>query len=186
MKLLAFALIGGLGAAVGAVVLIFALIVTGSPSACVDRPLAASEAESEALDAGWRAFGQRAAAGPAQITISELQATSRGVKYVDDKDVPVEELQVHFCPDGVAEATGKIDVAGISTKVVVSGTLDLSGDQPRIEIDTVKAGNLPSFIAKPVVNLIISTGDFRTLDLDENLTNVQFSDAIVVVDGGSR
>src|SRR3989304_3918379 len=89
------------------------------------------------------------AGGRGGLGVSELQATSGGVAFLDGGDVPVDELQVCFCPDGSAEASGKIDVAGLSAKIVVKGTLDLSGDKPRIEIESVRAGSLPSAAPNP-------------------------------------
>ena len=79
--------------------------------------------------------------------------------------------------------TWKIDVAGLSTKIVVKGTLDLSGAKPRIEIESVRAGSLPSAVAKPAVDLILDTGNVRTLDLDVNLTAIEFSDGQATLSG---
>ncbi len=86
----------------------------------------------------------------------------------------VDDLQVYFCPSGVAEASGKIKVAGLKSKVVV----------PRIQIDEVRAGNLPSFIAKPAVDAILNTGNFRTLDLNEKLISIQYTDGKATITGG--
>ena len=73
---------------------------------------------------------------------------------------------------------------GIKSKVVVRGTLDLSGSKPQIQIDSVRAGNLPSSVAKPAVDLILNTGNLRTLDLDEHLISIQFTDGTATVGGG--
>ncbi len=167
----------------GAVIVAAALIFTGSPSACVDRVVPTSAAASQELKTAWKQFGAQAATGPATIAVSETQATSRGVEYVDDKSAPVDELQVYFCAAGYGEASGKLSVLGIKSKVVVRGTLDLSGAKPQIQIDSVRAGNLPSFVAKPAVDLILNTGNLRTLDLDEHLTSIQFSDGNATVHG---
>jgi len=159
------------------------LAFTGSPDACVVRVTDSSSAASNELKAAWRTFESQSARGSATLTISEAQATSRGVEHLDEKDVPVDDLQVYFCPDGYAEASGKIDAAGLKAKVIVRGTLDLSGDKPRIEIDSVRAGNLPSFVAKPAVDVILDTGNFRTLDVDVNLTTIEFTDGTARVTG---
>jgi len=98
--------------------------------------------------------------------------------------VAVDDLQVYFCPSGVAEASGKIKVAGLKSKVVVRGTLDLSGAKPKIQIDEVRAGNLPSSIAKPAVDAILNTGNFRTLDLNEKLISIQYTDGKATITGG--
>jgi hypothetical protein len=176
--------IAGIAAAVGGIIVIGVMVFTGSPAACVDREVPVSAAASQELRSAWNAFGAQAARGPASITITETQATSRGVDYVEEKDAPVEDLQVYFCPGGYGEASGRISVLGAKAKVIVRGTLDLSGPSPRIQIDSVRAGNLPSFIAKPAVDLILNTGDLRTLDIDEHLTGIQFGDGTANVQGG--
>jgi hypothetical protein len=176
--------IASIAAALGALIVMVALVFTGSPSACVDRAVPVSPAASQQLRAAWRNFGQQTAREPASITITETQATSRGVDYIEEKDAPVEELQVYFCPGGYAEASGKISILGAKTKVVVRGTLDLSGSQPEIQIDSVRAGNLPSVIAKPAVDVVLNTGNLRTLDLKEHLTSIQFTDGAATVQGG--
>jgi hypothetical protein len=166
------------------VIIAAALAFTGEPDACVDRVSAPSAAAADGLDTAWRAFKQRAASGQATIQITELQATSRGVEYVEEKDVPVDELQVYFCPDGTAEAAGKVSIAGLKSKVVVAGTLDLSGKEPRIQIDSLRAGSLPSAVAKPVIDLILNTGDFRTLRVGVKLLSIRFADGSATVAGG--
>ena len=158
LKAVATLLFGGLAVVVILVVIGAVLAFSGSPEPCIDRESVPSTAASDELDAAWRAFRARAAAGPAELRVSELQATSRGVAYLDEKDVPVDRLQVYFCPDGSAEASGEIDVAGLSAKVVVKG-------------------------AKPAVDLILDTGNVRTLDLDVNLTAIEFSDGQATLSG---
>jgi hypothetical protein len=184
IRVVVILVIGAVGAAVGGLVVGGVLIFTGSPSACVDRVVPISRAESESLKREWDAFAAQSRRAQATITISEAQATSRGVEYIEEKDVPVEDLQVYFCPAGYGEASGKIKVLGLTTKVVVRGTLDLSGDKPRIQIDSVRAGNLPSAVAKPAVDLILDTGNFRTLDIDEHLLRIEYGDGIARVTGG--
>src|SRR3972149_2889968 len=133
LKAVATLLFGGLAVVVILVVIGAVLAFSGSPEPCIDRESVPSTAASDELDAARRAFRARAAA------------------CLDEKDVPVDRLQVYFCPDGSAEASGEIDVAGLSAKVVVKGTLDLSGDKPRIEIESVRAGSLPRAVAQPAV-----------------------------------
>jgi hypothetical protein len=171
-------------ALIGAVVIGTVLVLTGNPSACVDRQVPVSAAESQRLKAEWDQFSAASRQGNATILITESEATSRGVEYVDEKDAPVEDLQVYFCPGGYAEASGKVKAVGISAKVIVRGTLDLSGDQPQIQVDEIRAGNLPSAVAKPAVNFVLDRADFKTLDLDEHLTSISYADGTATVAGG--
>jgi hypothetical protein len=157
------------------------LAFTGEPAACVNRTVTPSTDASAALRAAWADFGRRAAANRDSLEVTEEQATSRAVQYLDEHDVPVEGLQIYFCPDGHAEAVGEIDVAGLKSKVVVEGTLDLSGSDPTIQIDEIRAGNLPNSVAKPAVDFLMDRGDFRTLRLRENLIVLVFTDGVATV-----
>ncbi|MFQ5382365.1 MAG: hypothetical protein ACE5EF_12210, partial [Dehalococcoidia bacterium] len=112
------------------------------------------------------------------------EVTSRGIEYVDEKSLPVKDLQVYFCPDGHAEAAGLIEVMGLDSNVIVEGTLDLSGDKPRLKVDRVRAGNLPSAVGTRAVNLILDRGDARTLQLEPRITSINYADAVAVMEGG--
>ncbi len=169
-------ILGGLVVLIGLVIAGAALIFTGSPAACADRVITPDAASSRQLRAQWRDYGQQAARGPAEVTFTEQQVTSRGVEYVGEKNVSVEELQVYFCPDGTAEASGKIEVLGMKAKVVLRGTLDISGDRPRIQIHGARAGNLPAAIAKPAVDLILDTDNLRALNIKEPIGSITYSD----------
>ncbi|MCZ7578211.1 MAG: hypothetical protein M5U18_14575 [Dehalococcoidia bacterium] len=83
------------------------------------------------------------------MQFSEAEVTSRGVAYVEERDVPIKDLQIYFCPDGTAEAKGKVNVLGRDVSVLARGTLDVSGGQNRIVVDELKAGNLPPGSAQP-------------------------------------
>ena len=172
------------GAAAGAAIFIPVLIFTGSPAACVDRHTDYSAAASQELRVAWDAFSRQITTASGSLSITEAQATSRAIEYVEEQGVPIEELQLYFCPGGTAEASGKLSVLGRKATVVISGTIDLSGERPRIHVDSIRAGNLPSAAAVPVVNLVLDTGDFRTLDLDEPLRSISFVDETATVTGG--
>ena len=103
------------------------------------------------------------------------------MEYVTAKNAPVDDLQVYFCPNGTAEAAGTLSVAGIKSKVVAQGTLDLSGEKPRIQIDEIRAGNLPSAVAKPAIELVLNTGNLRTLDLGAPIKSITYSDGRVTI-----
>jgi hypothetical protein len=174
-------ILAGIGVLIGATLVGAVLAFTGSPAACADRVITPSAAASNELRTAWRQYGQQAASGNAQVTFTEVQVTSRGVEYIDQKDVPVDGLQVYFCGEGYAEASGEVSILGLKSKVVVRGTLDLTGDQPRIQIDEVNAGNLPSAVAKPVIDAILDTGNFRTLDIDEPIGRLTYTEGSVTV-----
>jgi hypothetical protein len=166
--------IGGL---VGIVLVGGLLAFTGAPTACAARSVQPTAAASQELRTNWNNLKARGGPG----TFTELQATSRGVEYINEKGAPVDDLQVYFCPGGYAEASGKVSILGLKSKVVVRGTLDVSGSQPQIVIQEVRAGNLPSAVAKPVVDAILNTGNLKTLDLGARIAPLQFSDGVVTV-----
>jgi hypothetical protein len=170
-------ILGGLGTIIGLILVGAILIFTGSPTPCAARSIVPTSAASQELRANWRALAQRGGTG----SFTELQATSRGVDYINEKDAPVEDLQVYFCPQGYAEASGKVKILGMKSTVVVRGTLDLSGPQPQIDIQQVRAGNLPSAAARPVVNAILNAGNLKTLDINERITQLVYTDGQVAV-----
>jgi hypothetical protein len=171
----------GVGAAIVGGVLIF----TGSPSPCSDRDIVPSTAASQQLRAEWDAFEDQAAAGGAQITFTEVGVTSRGVEYIDEKDIPLEDLQVHFCPDGLGEATGTIKTPGPDIKVLLRGTLDLSGAKPRIDVQTIKAGNFPGFGTTWILDNVIKKSNADILDIKVPLTRLEISDGSATLTGGA-
>ena len=170
-------ILGAFGTVIGLIFIGGILIFTGSPQPCAARNIQYSAAASQELRTQFKALAVRGGTG----NFNETQATSRGIDYINEKDAPVEELQVYFCPQGYAEASGKVKVLGLKTKVVVRGTLDLSGPQPVIDIQSVRAGNLPSAAARPVVNAILNVGNLKTLDIDERITQLVYTDGQVAV-----
>lgn len=164
------------GLAGGLAVLIGILIATGDPAACVDRRSAVSQDAVDSLQAKWDDFK---AAGPgAAMAITEPEATSRGVAYLEERDVPIKDLQVYFCPDGMAEAKGKVNVLGRDVSIVVRGYLDVSGGQNRIVVDELKAGNLPPWLGTAVVNQVIDRNNVRDLPLGLTLSSSTSTDGV--------
>jgi len=171
------------GAIIGSVLIGAILVFTGKPSPCVDRFIPVSAAASARTDDKWDAFKAQAASGNATVTYTEIEITSRGVAYLDEKDVPLSDLQVFFCPRGYAEATGTIRGLGRDINVLVRGTLDLSGTKPRIHIMSVRAGNLPAFVATRLVNQVLDRSDVKTLNLSVPLKSVAIADGTATLTG---
>ncbi|MBK7327958.1 MAG: hypothetical protein IPI85_02345 [Dehalococcoidia bacterium] len=172
--MIAIATLGGL--VIGAIVMGAVLIFTGTPEACADRTIPVSTAAAQQSRTLWKEFKASAATGPASVTFSETHITSRGVEWVEEKDAPVEDLQVYLCPSGYGEATGTVSYLGRDIKVLARGTLDLSGDRPRIEVKSVEAGNLPSAVGTRIVNAILNTNDLKTLDLSVTPDTIKIVD----------
>jgi hypothetical protein len=182
--------LGGLGTLLGALLVgLFLLFRDTIPAACADHQIAPSDAASDELRAKWREFGQKAAVRPETINITEVQATSLGA---DKTGAQVKNLKVYFCDEGYGEATGTVEIARRDVNVVVRGTLDWNRPKPRIEIMSVRAGSLPDriadWVARPIVDRVLDTGNLRTLDIDERsrLTSIEFGDGTATVRGGPR
>ena len=174
------------GVGLGASLVGAALIFTGNPSPCVDRAIEPSTAASQALRDQWDAFEAEAAGGSATIAFDEVGVTSRGVEYIDEKDLPLEDLQVHFCPDGLGEALGTINTPGPDIHVVMRGTLDLSGEKPRIDVREIKAGNLPGLFGGTdwIVNNIVKKSNADILDVEPHLLSLEIEDGSATLTGG--
>jgi hypothetical protein len=166
--------VGGLGAVL--VILAGVLIATGDPSACVDRRSAASAGALQSLSEKWTVF--KAARPGSSVNFTEQETTSRGVAYLQERDVPIKDLQVYFCADGKAEAKGRVTVLGRDVSVLLRGSLDVSGGQNRVVIDSVQAGNLPSWIGTSIINRLLDRNDVRTLPLGVTLTSSVSTDGL--------
>jgi hypothetical protein len=186
IKWVIIGLIAAVGVGLGASVIGAILIFTGNPSPCADREVEPSSAASQALRDEWKVFEQSAMSGNTVITFDELGITSRGVEYIDEKDLPLKDLQVRFCPDGLGEASATIDVPGPDIHVLLRGTLDLSGSKPRIDVQTIKAGNLPGLFGGTawIVNNIIKRGDADILDIKPHLISLEIEDGSATLTGG--
>ena len=177
-------LMGLTGIALGAGIVGAILIFTGSPDPCTDREFEPSSAASQQLRAEWDQFSASAAQGRAEITLTEVGVTSRAVEYIEEKDIPLDDVRVHFCADGLGEALGTIKTPGPDIRVLLRGTLDLSGDEPKIDVDTIKAGNFPGYGTTWIINNIIKRNDADILDMDEHLISLEIRDDSATLTAG--
>ena len=160
------------------------LVLTGAPKPCIDRAMTPAPAPNAALQANWGDVVQRVGAGEAvALSLTEEQASSLANEHLRDKNVPVETLQVVFCPDGTTEAFGKVTIAGLSSDVLVKGRLDVAGDQPTVQIDSIKAGNLPSFVAERLLDTVWEGEEARVVPVSLSIYSMEVTggEAIVVV-----
>jgi hypothetical protein len=178
------ALVGLIGLVIGGGLIGAILMFTGSPGPCTDREFEPSTAASQRLRAEWDQFSDAAALGPAQINFDEVGVTSRAVEYIDEKDIPLDDVRVHFCDDGLGEAIGTIKTPGPDIRVLLRGTLDLSGEKPKIDVQTIKAGNFPGFGTTWIINNIIKRSDADILDLETHLTGLEIRDGSATLAGG--
>lgn len=176
-----------IGAGIGGVVVVagvaVVLVLTGSPQSCSERVVSQSPQSRAELQKKWGDFKRRASTGAAEVRFTETEVTSRGIEYLIRQGVPLENLQVYFCEQGYADATATFVGGGPAVDLLVRGTLDISGDRPKVVIESVPAGNLPGFL--PLEKFLASLDDeAKTLNLGVILTSVVFSEKQVTLKGG--
>jgi hypothetical protein len=167
------------------------LMLTGKPGVCDNPPLRVGRdldpvpsAELAAqLDARWDQFSADIKNQQAVFQATESEVTSRARQYVEDEDVPVDDVFVYYCDDGKGQLAGRVDVAGVGANFVATGTLVLGGEKPVVEIDSVDVGNMPGFVADAVLDLLLDA-DARRLELDENLVDFNIADGLAELTGG--
>jgi hypothetical protein len=184
LRLVILAFSGIFFLAVTATALAGFLVLTGAPNPCIDRSMTPAPPPNQALQANWTELVSRVSAGEAvALSVTEDQATMLAEEHLRDKDVPVADMRIVFCPDGSTEAFGKVTVAGLDSDVLVKGRLDVDGEQPRVHIDSIKAGSLPNFVARGLLDMLWEGEEARTLPVELSILSMQVNsgEAIVVV-----
>jgi hypothetical protein len=114
------------------------ITVTGNqPQTCVDRIVSGSPGAVTALRARVDKFREQAQSGPASLIISESDATSAAQGAVERFGLPAQGVRVHYCPDGIVEGVGTLDLGG--QQVLAVGQVAVSaGPDGSIVMDVVK------------------------------------------------
>jgi hypothetical protein len=170
------------GVVIGGVVLGGILVFTGDPEPCVERSPAASDGAVTALFERWNAFKDEAQSGPATVTFSEDEATSRAQQYLNEKDIPLNNAQVFFCPDGRGQVKGRVSALGRDINILLEGHVDASQQPPVIVIDEIKAGNLPSQVAETIVGDRLDRNNVKTLNFGIPISAVDVADGQVTLE----
>lgn len=147
--------------AVVAVVILAFLAFAGSPGNCGEGIPAGTDLQAAA------AFQQKIVLvnaalvyrQPAQMTTDEREATARARQFLAQNDTPVKNLALCFEP---GRAVGKAHVdtpvfGGLD--VQVKGTVDLTGQHPKVNVEEVRLGALPSFFTAPFKGIISRIAD---------------------------
>ncbi len=139
---------------VGAVV-IFGLVMSvlafsGGPGECTPGggPITLSAANADSFDQKWDEMDATLDSGsPSSITLSESEISSRADRYFAEETV-LDLTDVLVCiHDGYGEATGTLDaILGLDIEVKLKGTVDLTGDAPKTDIDDIDFGSIPGFL----------------------------------------
>ncbi len=139
---------------VGAVI-VFGLVmsvlaVSGGSGQCTPGggPITVNAANADSFDQKWDEMDAILDSGsPTSITLDESEISSRADRYFSEETV-LDVSDVRVCiHDGYGEATGTLDATlGLDVEVKLKGTVDLSGDAPKIEIDDIDIGNVPDWL----------------------------------------
>jgi hypothetical protein len=142
----------------------------------------------------WVEFDAKLDAGQAAtVSFTESEVTSRAARYLDEKNAPINNLIICF-HDGSAEASANVDLpilgdlpavgGALDANVLVRGTIDLSGGNPKIVITDIEAGNLPSSAAERLEGQIEDLVNDRLDDLSlEHTMTATFSEGSVEISG---
>ena len=157
------------------------LALLGTPSACVDRAVAA-DAASEPLAARWDAFVQQAATGGAtSFEVTEAQATALASQWAAEQTLPISDVRVIFCPDGQADVATRITMFGWSVDALARAAIDTSGTEPRARIASVQVGGVPSMLTSSLAGMVLGSA-MNDLPLPPGAT-VKIEDGRAVISG---
>jgi hypothetical protein len=123
------------------------LSVSGGPGECTPGggAITVSDANADSFDRKWDEMDAILDGGsPASITLDESEISSRADRYFSEEHV-LDVTDIRICiHDGYGEATGTAEaVLGLEVEARLEGTVDLSGDSPKIEIDDIEIGSVP-------------------------------------------
>lgn len=169
LRLLAlFLLLVVVGVPLAAVVLLI-LAVTGSPGSCVPdgRAIAISPELAASFQIKWDQLDATLDAGQVStIVFDDSEVTSRARLWIDEHDLPASDVYICF-EEQRGGASGKIDVPFFpgDVDVLIHGTLDLTGDHPKIEIDDIEAGGLPGPLTDLMEGFVTGIVDDESKDL---------------------
>ena len=162
------------------------LVVAGSPGECGGgRPVTFDAALANDYELRWLALNEQLTTGrPASFTVTDSEATSQSRLFLAEAGAPIRDARVCFVK-GAADANGTISPPiGPDIAVRVKGSVDLSGQQPRARIDSIRIGGLPGFVARPFLGPIERLIDDQAgqIALDHRIS-VQLTDGRAVISG---
>jgi hypothetical protein len=170
-------------------VLFFFLAITGSPGSCEaeGRPITGTIQEAGTFQTKWDQLNNALNAGqPSTATFTEGEATGRARLWVEENDVSVSELFLCFSAADGGQASGKVDVPFFpgDVDVLVTGTVDLTGEHPNADINEIEVGGLPDPLTNLVEGFINSLIDDQEgkIDLTHDYS-AAFQDGAVVISG---
>ena len=136
-------------------VIIFAAVNTilafsNGPGQCTPGggPITVNAANAEKFDQKWDDFDAILDGGsPSSVTFNESELSSRADRYfTEEQDLDFRDVRVCI-HDGYGEATGTLGaILGLEVEIKLKGTMDLTGDTPKTDIDDFEFGKVPGWL----------------------------------------
>jgi hypothetical protein len=171
-----------------AAVILLILAVTGSPGSCVPegRTIDISFEKAVAFQTKWDQLDAALDAGQVStVVFDDSETTSRAREWIAEHDVPADDVYICF-EAGRGSGSGKIDVPFFpgDVDVLVRGTLDLTGEHPKIKIDDIEAGGLPGPLTDLMEGFVIDLVDDESEDLTlQHDYGIAFDDGTATLTG---
>ena len=151
---------------------ITALAYSGGPDHCTPGggQITVNDANADSFDQKWNEMDAILESGsPASITLNESEISSRAERYFSEKELDFEEVRVCI-HEGYGEATGKLDygIFGLQVELMLTGTMDLTGDAPKTVLDSIEFGSVPGVFID-VYDAILPTAN----SLDDALDDIE-------------
>jgi hypothetical protein len=145
------------------------LAFSNGPGACIAGagPIIVDDANAVSFDQKWDALDAVLDGGSrSSDTFNESEISSRADQYFR-KEKALDFRDVRVCiHDGYGEATGTLDaILGLQVEVKLKGTMDLTGDTPKTDIDDMEFGKVPGWFVD-VTDAIFGN------DIDEALEDI--------------
>lgn len=162
-----------------------AIAVTAQPEACVARAAdTRTLAATDDLRTRWQGFiASAATTGQATLVVTEQQATATAVEWAQRRALPVEDVQITFCPDGRIEAAATMTGLGAPLHGRLRGTLDTSGGTARVQVESLRVGALPEALATSLANSAVQSAQLDRMPLD-GLRSATVGDGTLTLVGG--
>ena len=154
-------------------VVIIVLAYSGGPGQCTPGGglIIVNAASADSFDQKWDAMDAVLDGGsPSSITLNESEISSRADRYFTE-EASLDLKDVRVCiHDGYGEATGKLDygILGLQVEIKLKGTMDLTGDAPKIDVDDIDFGSIPGGIIDVYDALLPTAGA-----IDEALEDIE-------------
>jgi hypothetical protein len=152
-------------------VVIAILAFSNGPGACTPGgdTILVNAANADTFDQKWDAMDAVLDGGsPSSETFNESEISSRADRYfTEEKSLDFRDVQVCI-HDDYGEATGTLDaILGLQVEVKLKGTMDLTGDTPKTDIDDIEFGKVPGWFVD-VTDAIFGAEN----DIDEALEDI--------------